>query len=443
MRKQSSPNDRTETTKSEASEDVTERRARSGRRDAPVACSGITLPINSQGPIKSNQWESLTGATGIDWFELAACIEWDQNEASGWFEQFHQAKEKAQEVFKAQTVQIGSHLVGVARSGAGRGADSHKEIQLTWQNVKVGLSQRDNATRQLSNATLQVTGVPCLIVGWGTSWEFFHELIRLMGGQIKDEWVRRVDLCVDVPGLNFATDVYPLLQNRQICSRCRGRSYHENGQRATGFSIGKSKRIRVQIYDKIADCLANHDGVYVQAMIQHRWKLSPKSATRIEWQIGRPSLMEYGLDTAREVMSRFPDLYAKLTAETGGAFRITNEAPDRKNNHQSRTSTHPLWKRIVEIGLETVGAGNEPLERVDRSNLDELRAVKQIIGFATSIANRRQSICETTDDVLRLIVESIKANGVTDNDIFEAFSKKAKASGTWEAIFSFPGKEAA
>lgn len=426
---------------SEAKAEATRRaEPRSGASQSSVACSGFTLPIDSQNKIRGNPWESLAGKCGIDWFELAACVHWDFTQSAGWFEEFEEAKFAAQESKRPATMQVGGDTIQIAKSGAGRGNDSHKEIQIIWNNARVGLSQRENPTRQLHNASLLVGGTACLVTGWGTCWEFFHRLIKTIGGKLSDEWLRRLDICIDLPNVDLSEELYPALRARQFVTTCRDRKYYERGERATGFAVGNSARLRVQIYDKFLDAFMNHDSVYLAAMQQRRWgEELPRGATRVEWQLGRAWLTQYGLDTATSALERLPDVFGKVSE----SFRITSSVPDRKNLHQSRAETHPLWQRIVDIGSETIGNVEEPLVRLNRSQLNEQRAVRQIVGFATSIADRRGTICETKADLLRLIDETLEGNDVTDDEIFEKFARKAKASGTWQSIFSFPGKEVA
>jgi len=410
----------------------------------PVACSSFTLPINSQIKIRNNQWESLSGTAGIDWFQLAACIDWNSAVSEKAFQRLRQAKEVAQEHRSPATLTIGPDTISVTGSGSGGGRDSHKEIQLIWKNVRVGLSEREKPTRQLNNGSLQVSGEPCLVTGAGIAWEFFTRLVTNLGGRVTDEWIRRLDVCIDIPDLNFSRSVYPLLYSDNVNTRCRESKYYRANKLFTGYCVGNSARLRVLIYDKVRDCLMNHDSVYTAAMIQRRWgNKYPEQATRVEWQMGRAWLKQFGLDNARQTMQRMPDVFSKLTDDVGGAFRITQGKPDRANQHQSRAATHPMWSRIVSIGRDKIGESEKPLKRLDRSNLDESRAIMQIIGLVTSIADRRQTICETKADVGRLIDETMENHQIEDAMIQERFMKKAKASGTWQEIFSFPGKEAA
>ena len=272
----------------------------------------------------------------------------------------------------------------------------------------------------------------------------FRRVVEGLGGQIIDEWLRRLDFCIDIVGLDFTRTLYPLLKDRQFTTRCRDRKYDEEGDRAKSFSTGKSSRLRVLIYDKLLECLTKQDSVYGQAMIQRRWGGTiPSCASRVEWQMGRPWLKQFGLDKSESIVDRLSDLYAKLADETGGAFRITNKVPDRANQHQSRVASHPAWRRIVAIGRETMGDSTQPLVRLDRSNLDESRAIKQVAGLITSIADRAGIVCLSTADAQSILAETLQRHKIGDYEIAQSYERKAKVSGTWQELVSFPAKEAA
>lgn len=450
MRKQTGSNDNKGEVSSEAKTAATRRpepRSETSSHSS-VACSSITLPLNSQmRGMTTNveqEWDHINGVTGIDWFQLASCVVWDEKKSAVWFAKLRDAKTAAQQIRQPVLLQIGDERFRVQPSGQGSGQDAHKEITLSWREVQIGLSERNRATRQLSNASLVVSGKPCLVTGWADAWSCFRRVVEDLGGQIVDEWLRRLDICIDVVGLDFAETLYPLLRERQFITRCRRRKYDEEGDRATSFSVGKSSRLRVLIYDKLLECRTNQDAVYGQAMIQRRWGgRIPLSASRVEWQMGRPWLKQFGLDQSDSILDRLSDLYAKLTDETGGAFRITDRVPDRANQHQSRGESHPAWRRIVAIGRETMGNATQPLVRLDRSNLDESRAIKQVAGLITSIADRAGIVCLSAADAQRILVETLRRHKIGDYEIAQSYERKAKVSGTWQELVSFPLKEAA
>jgi hypothetical protein len=227
-------------------------------------------------------------------------------------------------------------------------------------------------------------------------------------------------------------------------TRCEGERFEWKYGVPRGFAIGTSKRLRVSIYDKVFDCISNNrDSAYCEAMKEKRWGGLPRSATRVEWQMRRTYLKQYGLESVGELKKRLPDLFAKITGDEGIGFRITAYEPDRKNSHQSRVPHHPIWNRVIEIGREAIGEALEPLKRIQRDNLDESKALRQALGYLTSIAARHEVVVESVADIGRLIEELCRRLGISDSEIAERWERKAKESGAWDNIFSFPPEEAA
>jgi hypothetical protein len=235
------------------------------------------------------------------------------------------------------------------------------------------------------------------------------------------------------------------LNRKQFLTTAEKWGTYESPEGALGFAIGKSKRVRVDIYDKLTDTMNNHDPVYRQAMIERQWGgQTPAAATRVEWQIGREWIRQHPeLESATAALNYLPEIFAAVTRDTYSYFRLVDRVPDRKNRPHDRVDTHPLWKAIVEAAQYAVGDPSRPLTKLNRTSLDERSLLRQIIGCITSIANRRQSMCDSIQDLVRILVEALRNNDFEDSDILGSFERKAKESGTWSELFEFPRREAA
>ena len=114
-------------------------------------------------------------------------------------------------------------------------------------------------------------------------------------------------------------------------------------------------------------------GLY-QAMIDRRWGgQKPDHATRIEFQLSRACLRDFGIDSPSQFMKSIGTIVLELSFNW---FRLTAEAVDRKNNHQSRALTHPVWEEIQGAFVKCfIDAFAEPLSPIHREQVDVKRLI--------------------------------------------------------------------
>lgn len=398
--------------------------------------SGITIPGKSREPISDHQYASMDGTVAIDWLEAPACIKWDEATSKPWFEKLKRSKGAAQEQGKPVVLTIGDDIVTVARMGSGRGKESYKDYLLWWNGIKIQLSPRQAEIRQQSNAKLEMPGTACLITGAGRGWDFFRRLIKKMGGRVTDQWIRRLDICIDLPGVEFQP-IYDLLQAKQFSAKCKGERYEEDGHKLKQFAIGKSNRLRVSIYDKLLEMTGKHAADEAEALIDRRWNgVIPSHAIRVEFQIGREWFAQFNLKNAEDILKALPRVFAKITGDGGGFRMITDDKRPGKP-----ASTHPFWKRVVEIGQAKIGKSTERLKRLKHSNFNESYALAQAIGVLLSINCRRRYYTASIQDLVDGLQELLRAHDLDDQFIAERFELKAKEKGAWQEIMGFTEPE--
>ncbi|MDQ3331231.1 MAG: hypothetical protein M3552_11340 [Planctomycetota bacterium] len=154
--------------------------------------------------------------------------------------------------------------------GIGSGNDSHKEYSLEWRGVTIGISGRAHRDRKLHNFLLQITGDGCLTVGVADAWEAAISIVNQLGGDLIDAWIRRMDVCVDLPGIAMRDELVPaVLEGRFVTTAKKWKVHYDNGA-VTGFEFGKAPRLRIVCYDKKQE-IETRSPVYRQALLQNRW----------------------------------------------------------------------------------------------------------------------------------------------------------------------------
>jgi hypothetical protein len=154
-------------------------------------------------------------------------------------------------------------------------------------------------------------------VGLATAFDCARRVAASLLAAIKDERVRRVDLCADLVGFNLRSVDASAWVAPQRCV-VDAISMHEfsRGAVRTGFAIGKSD-IRLRVYDKTEELrLARNDGDKRDE--EHaRWRAAgwdgAADVTRVEFQVRGDALKELGLREPRVLLDRLDAVWGYCT----------------------------------------------------------------------------------------------------------------------------------
>lgn len=307
--------------------------------------------------------------------------------------------------------------------------------------MTIGLSQRKDASRNLPNFYLKVPGEACLVVGADVACETVERLVNEWGGVLLDEWLRRLDLCFDLPGTDLHQSIFPACDRSQYLSTMRRNCMYRENDRATGFTIGSANVASMTIYDKLAEVIKKNNGIYAAAMKQHRWNGEiPDAAGRIEYRLHREFFRQFdGMKTATDVVSRFPDVMERLVqTEHRPFFQLTDAVPDRKSRHQNRVGVHPAWAEFVELARTLVGQPRRQLVRLDRNLIDAKRALANVVGYLTSAAAQLEITVEGKADLVNCLTTLLDRSELSDEIVKQKFEDKAKRYGTLTGLTEFP-----
>jgi hypothetical protein len=382
----------------------------------------------------------LEATFAIDWLEIAGCILWDDATSREQFWRLDQIQLAARETRKPQVVNIGMMEGLLHGQGMGGGQQSHLEYRFEWRDILFAISSRREPTRQLSNFYLKITGEPCLIVGAYEARKIIQEVITSLGGVIVDEWPRRIDVCLDLPGVSVTEELQPAFEQAQFLTVAKQWNSFDGREGKTGFKVGSRARLQCNVYDKLRDSMNNHNCVYHRAMIDRRWNgLIPKHATRVEYQMKRAWLSNYGgIRTVDEALSRMGDIVAKLVSHDHlPFFCLTTTKPDRANKHQSRAEVLPLWDRIVSTMIARAGDRMEELRPIKRNEITAKKAYQMVRGFLTTVASQWGYPVESLEDGIEVLKELYRRNDGIAADWELRWEAKARKAGTYDDIASF------
>lgn len=166
------------------------------------------------------------------------------------------------------------------------------------------------------------------------------EAVRFVAGSLGRidgrEKVSRADLCID-----FAP-CQPLHQwsNDAWISRAKRRTPHYEGDRFTGWSIGKGD-MSARLYDKLFELLTVSRKDYLLVLWrQHGWQES-EPVWRLEFQFRRAVLKEMKVSNIDELLANLPGLWAYATQKW-----LLLKQPTDTDTNPTRWPLHLLWQLL-------------------------------------------------------------------------------------------------
>lgn len=207
----------------------------------------------------------------------------------------------------------------------------------------------------------------------GTLIYFGHVGELLAGGPVS--WsLSRLDLFADVQGWDLVGDD----RHRFVC-RADRRDLHEHGAAFGGFEFGRrtTKTVCVRIYDKTRQI--NDKGLDWWPVIWGDRFDPERPVLRIEAEIGRQGLVEYGVDSPTDGLERAGSVWADVT-ESWLTYRTPTADETR-----ARWPVAPEWAVIQRAGLRSDAIGVDRVRALRRKG--ELRKlIPTLVGYSARVA---------------------------------------------------------
>lgn len=439
-----------------AASDKGEGRA-AGGDPAPQAGCPLTGPQPGDDPalerrsntpgLSSQSIESVNLPDGVS--AVAAIDNWISAGRIAWDGAHHPAMTRLEEVYRLardtkqqQPFALAGKPLFVFENGMGAGRQSRLTYRLEWGGVTIGIADRPADKRNVYNFQLQVSGTACLLWGLESVREIAFAMVEELGGTLRDEWTRRIDICLDLPGLDLRSELLPaFMEERFITSALNWNPWSGKGG-TTGFSVGRGGSVTLNVYDKLVESATRKSPDYYRAMIDRRWGgIIPSAATRLEYQARKPWLDAHGFTTADAVLKGLPNIVHLLTAESRPLFRMTADRVDRENKHQSRASTLPLWAVLLEVLQRWTGEPGEPPPRIERGLISLKRVYTTVRSMLAKAAAMRGEVCENIEDGIE-VFRKLEALCDGTADAWERlWSDHARKLGTLDSVTSFPPPE--
>lgn len=254
-------------------------------------------------------------------------------------------------------------------------ADFDGGISLSFQDVQ--------SPKAAGNVALHLGAVPLTVHGHQACWDRVYTIIESLGGEIIKSTTSRIDLCVDLVGVDVQ-EFTTLAASRQCLQEANKGTWFTYGEKYSGFRVGEKPMLR--FYDKVKEL--ERSDLKRHLMEQHRWRCVPEKAARAEFQLRRDWLRDNSVCTIegpQECFRRLGNLAQYLTERW---FVLCEKKPDKKNKNQKRAGVHPLWEQ-VKSAFQWTGQPTRQVSVREAAQPDLRTLFAMFDGVATSIAAAR------------------------------------------------------
>lgn len=283
----------------------------------------------------------------------------------------------------------GKYTIKVLATGykmGGRFNGPYFAFQLECDGVQILIADTCKPVSQHFNVWLIADGRCCLRYGAYECLLMFRDIIKQAGGYIQREILSRVDMRLDLPGEDMVEFINAARERRYVT---RSKIYTEFEQYKKTLVFGKYP-MSLTIYDKLAQVNAMCESSTTMDVIHRCWNgRMPNKAIRIEFRIGRETLVAKGIDSPDDYFRKRGSLIQYLCTKW---IRFTTTPVKRGN--ATRTPTLPLWENVTVGFAQWAGKpGSEPLSPLPPSGpVDVTRQLKQGYGLLRSIANKKERV---------------------------------------------------
>lgn len=401
---------------------------------------GSSPSTTTTNPSLSLPFPFCNAVFAADWLECGAVAIWDDDAGQESFWMLSRMQDEAKSNGnKPVPLNLKGRSMLLYPKGMGTGSQSRMDYRLEYSGITVGASARDNADRKLSNFYYKIPGEVCLLMGAAEARQIVQEIAEALGGVIVDEWIRRIDLCLDLPEFDLLDELMVSFEQSHFVSTAKRWNAWDGVSGKTGFTVGSRGRVLLNVYNKLLDTFARHDGVYQLAMKERRWggKI-PEAATRVEYQLAGEWLRSLGLKSTDTVLRSLASVVAKVAGSPPRAFFcLTDRDPDAANHHQSRARVLPSWKHVIDAMQHHAGIPGPELKPLQRGNATVKQIWNMVRAYLVSGAASLGHIIENLDDAKNVLGLLAERNDCCDADLFDRWSAKARKLGTLDEVLRF------
>ncbi|QDU56745.1 hypothetical protein [Aeoliella mucimassa] len=391
---------------------------------------------DSQGAASITPWQNLTTG-GEDYLTVSFWVEYEDFDALKKQLEIAQASARSRERSDPKrgtppnndVLHLGDHRLVVAPQG-GRLGGGNRALAIKWklqsgQGIELLLRDSDKCEGHTPNATAQATSATLMRLGFLDTWREMQALFEALGSKIHRHALSRVDAAVDLPGVAIDSLYHAFKEGHMVTRAKHRQAYHDlrfasehlAARKPTGFAIGKSP-LRLVVYDKLEE--TSHNPYKRGLLISRRWGKLPEAAIRIEIQLRRAKLTQFGVDTVDDWISKRSAIISKLTQDW---LRLTDGPVNRK--HPKSTPNHTDWELMRERFKDWTGLSvGADLTALPKGHIDSSKQIAQVVGIFIGMYARISKVIEDNEQFFREVLADLQG-GVGKRNMAIEVDRKA------------------
>lgn len=264
-----------------------------------------------------------------------------------------QAREKG-----GLTIGLPSGRICIFRPG-GKGENYRFHLQFEAYNVFIGKAARPGSS---PNVYLSIAAKTLWLKGTKTALAWIAEDLKAIGGgSIRLVKVSRVDLCADflIPGGLSHEFIF----SHKVTRNDKGKLFLHKNEMETYYAADPKSPIQLRIYNKGLEVKQGGTKLWFLDLWQRE---SSEDVWRIEFQVRRPALKQFGINSLDDLKEKQAGLWYYLTAKWFSLRLLDNEKAERR-------TVHPFWRAVQECFKKN--GSDSDVKRVYRSATNMAEAV--------------------------------------------------------------------
>ena len=244
---------------------------------------------------------------------------------------------------------------------------------------EVKIAQYKSKIKSFMPIQIRITSEYLWSKGLNKAWETIYKWIELTFGNIEENKVSRVDVCMHTSDVDYITNYENSYKGKFKKESINGLNYTHKKVNAIMFGTRKGKNIYCRIYNKTLEIKETKKKSWF-IDIWKRYNLDIDNVWNLEFELKSEFLREFKIKTVGELENSLKDIWEYCTKEWLVKIERTNKRVERCKIDEKWLEIQKAYEDFKSKGL---------IKREKQLQLDADTLIPNIVGNITSYAARK------------------------------------------------------